>query len=163
MTRSACGQTLNYLSLAGVGDPRTLNVPVDDAVLVEDIDGCGDLLAVEPDDVLLQAQSGDLLQGALVAVLHEDVHLLLRDGACIGEAQLAPITVPRRVRMCETYPVELHSKVPHQVWVFDAFEDLQLVGRLLDGFVIVWLKPDLVGRKNGKRERTWVLAAELLA
>lgn len=53
--------------------------------------------------------------------------------------------------MCATYPVELHSEVAHQVWVFDAFKNLQLVGRLLDGFVIVGLKSDLVGWKNGKR------------
>lgn len=78
-----------------MGDRRTLNVPVDDAVLVEDVDGRGDLLAVEPDDVLLQAQSGHLLQGALVAVLHEDVHLLLRDVRAEAETRLAPPTVPR--------------------------------------------------------------------
>lgn len=55
------------------------------------------------------------------------------------------------------YPVELHSEVAHQVRVFDAFENLELVGRLLDGFVIVGLKSDLVERQNA------VLAAELLA
>lgn len=64
-------------------------------MLVEDVDGCGDLLAVEPDDVLLQAQSGHLLQGALVAVLHEDVHLLLRDGRGEAVTQLVPLRVPR--------------------------------------------------------------------
>lgn len=48
-------------------------------MLVEDVDGDGDLLGVQPDDVFLQAQPGHLLQGALVAVLHEDVHLLLRE------------------------------------------------------------------------------------
>lgn len=57
----------------------TLDIAVDDAVFVEDVDGRGDLFAVEPDNVLLQPQSGHLLQGALVTVLHEDVHLLLRD------------------------------------------------------------------------------------
>lgn len=56
----------------------TLDIPVDDAVLMEDIDGYGDLFAVKPDDMLLQPQSGHLLQSALVTVLHEDVHLLLR-------------------------------------------------------------------------------------
>ena len=50
---------------------------MDDAVFVQDVDGRSDLFAVEPDDVLLQPQSGHLLQGALVTVLHEDVHLLL--------------------------------------------------------------------------------------
>lgn len=55
----------------------TLDISVDNAVLVEDVDGCGDLFAVEPDDVLLQPQPGHLLQCALVTVLHEDVHLLL--------------------------------------------------------------------------------------
>lgn len=121
---------------------------MDDAVLVEDVDGRRDLLAVEPDDMLLQAQSGDLLQGALVAVLHEDVHLLLRGASVEDETQFAPVTLRRSVRMCAAYPVELHSEVAHQVGVFDAFENLELVGRLLDGFVIVGLKSDLVGRQN---------------
>lgn len=56
----------------------TFNVPVDDAVLVQDVDGRSDLLAVESDHVLLQAQSGHLLQGPLITVFHEDVHLLLK-------------------------------------------------------------------------------------
>lgn len=55
----------------------TFNVPVDDAVLVQDVDGRRDLLAVESDHVLLQPQSGHLLQGPLITVFHEDVHLLL--------------------------------------------------------------------------------------
>lgn len=80
--------------------PCTLDVPVDDAVLVEDVDGRRDLLAVEPDDVLLQAQSGHLLQGALVAVLHEDVHLLLRRVSVEDETQCAPLTLKRSVRKC---------------------------------------------------------------
>lgn len=98
-----------------MGDCRTLNVPVDDAVLVEDIDGCGDLLAVEPDDVLLQAQSGHLLQGALVAVLHEDVHFLLRDVRVEAETQLAALTVPHcRVRNVRDLPcgAPLRSSAP---------------------------------------------------
>lgn len=57
--------------------PLTLNIPVDDAVFMEDIDGCSDLFAVQSDDVLLQSQFGHLLQSSLVTVLHEDVHLLL--------------------------------------------------------------------------------------
>lgn len=57
----------------------TFNVPVDDAVLVQDVDGRSDLFTVESDDVLLQPQSGHLLQGPLVTVLHEDVHLLLEN------------------------------------------------------------------------------------
>lgn len=57
----------------------TFDVAVDYAMLVEDIDGDGDLLGVQPDDVLLQAQPRHLLQRALVAVLHEDVHLFLRE------------------------------------------------------------------------------------
>lgn len=129
--------------------PCTLDVPVDDAVLVEDVDGRGDLLAVEPDDVLLQAQSGHLLQGALVAVLHEDVHLLLGDASAKDETQFAPVTGLQSARMCAAYPVELHPEVAHQVRVFNAFENLELVGRLLDGFVIVGLKSDLVGHKTG--------------
>lgn len=50
------------------------------SMFMEDVDGCGDLFAVEPDDVFLQPQSGHLLQSALVTVLHEDVHLLLKGG-----------------------------------------------------------------------------------
>ena len=61
----------------------TLDVAVNDAVLVQHVDGRGDLLAVQPDDVLLQPQPGNLLQRSLVAVLHEDVHLLL-EGAAQG-------------------------------------------------------------------------------
>lgn len=57
----------------------TFDVAVHYAMLVEDVDGDGDLLGVQPDDVLLQAQPGHLLQRALVAVLHEDVHLFLRE------------------------------------------------------------------------------------
>lgn len=56
----------------------TLDITVDNAVFVEDIDGCSDLFTVEPDDMFLQPQSGHFLQRALVTVLHEDVHLLLR-------------------------------------------------------------------------------------
>lgn len=59
----------------------TLDVPVDYAVFMEDIDGCSDLFTIEPDDVFLQPQSGHLLQCALITVLHEDVHLLLQVGA----------------------------------------------------------------------------------
>lgn len=35
----------------------TFDVSVNDAVLMEDVDGDSDLLGVQPDDVLLQAQS----------------------------------------------------------------------------------------------------------
>lgn len=56
---------------------QTLNIPVDDAVLMQDVDGCSDLFTVESDDMLLQPQSGHLLQSPLVTVFHEDVHLLL--------------------------------------------------------------------------------------
>lgn len=56
----------------------TLDITVDNAVFVEDIDGCSDLFTVESDDMFLQPQSGHFLQRALVTVLHEDVHLLLR-------------------------------------------------------------------------------------
>lgn len=57
----------------------TFNVPVDYAVLMEDIDSHGDLLRIQPDDVLLQPQPGHLFQRALVTVLHEDVHFFLRE------------------------------------------------------------------------------------
>lgn len=59
----------------------TLDITVDNAVFVEDIDGCSDLFTVEPDNMFLQPQSGHLLQRALVTVLHEDVHLLLQKTA----------------------------------------------------------------------------------
>lgn len=52
--------------------------------------------------------------------------------------------------MSVSYPVELHSKVPHQVRVFDAFKNLQLIGGLFDRFVIVRLKSDLVGQQSSK-------------
>lgn len=61
-------------------------------------------------------------------------------------------TAERRGRGA-TYPVELHSEVPHQVGVFNAFEDLELVCRLLNGFVIVGLEADLVGGKRNVRVR----------
>lgn len=70
-----------FLNLQKEQEARTLDIPVDDAVLVQDVDGCSDLFAVEPDDVFLQPQSGHLLQCALVTVLHEDVHLLLQVSA----------------------------------------------------------------------------------
>lgn len=60
---------------------QTLNVPVDDAVLMQDVDGGSDLFTVESDDVLLQPQSGHLLQSPLITVFHEDVHLLLEKNA----------------------------------------------------------------------------------
>lgn len=48
-----------------------------------------------------------------------------------------------------SYPMELDSEVSHQIWVFNAFKYFQLICRLLDCFVIIWLKPDLV-IKTGK-------------
>lgn len=56
----------------------TLDITVDNAVFMEDIDGCSDLFTIESDDMFLQPQSGHLLQSALITVLHEDVHLLLQ-------------------------------------------------------------------------------------
>lgn len=50
---------------------------MNNAMLVQNVDGCGDLFTVKPDDMFLESQSGDLLQRSLVAVLHKDVHLLL--------------------------------------------------------------------------------------
>ena len=55
----------------------TFNVTVNDAMLMEDVDGHSDLLRIQPDDVLLESQPRHLFQGALITVLHEDVHLLL--------------------------------------------------------------------------------------
>lgn len=63
---------------------QTLDIAVDDAVLMQDVDGCSDLFAVESDDMLLQPQSGHLLQGPLIAVFHEDIHLLLGRNAPPG-------------------------------------------------------------------------------
>lgn len=56
----------------------TFDVSVHDAMIMEDVDGHRDLLGVQPDDMLLQPQPRHLLQRALVTVLHEDVHLFLR-------------------------------------------------------------------------------------
>lgn len=49
--------------------------------------------------------------------------------------------------MYASYPMELDSKVSHQVWVFNAFKYLQLICSLLDCFVIIRLESDLVGNK----------------
>lgn len=117
-------------------------------MLMEDIDGCSDLFAVEPDDMFLQPQSGHLLQSALIAVLHEDVHLLLQKRTWTF--------IPNCLVLCRmmikthaSYPMELDSKVPHEVRVFDAFKYLQLICSLLDRFVIIWLETDLVEHKKG--------------
>lgn len=50
-----------------------------------------------------------------------------------------------------SYPVEFHSKVSHQVGVFNAFKNLQLICGLLNGFVIVWLESDLVESEKNVR------------
>lgn len=130
----------------------TLDIPVDDAVLMEDIDGYGDLFAVKPDDMLLQPQSGHLLQSALVTVLHEDVHLLLRVSTWTFKAHCLHM---QHVTSWSdaSYPVKLDSKVSHQVWVFNAFEYFQLVRSLLDCFVVVWLESDLIGGKTTTKKR----------
>lgn len=39
--------------------------------------------------------------------------------------------------------MELHTKVPNQVRVFNAFKNFQLVCSFFDCFVIIWLKPYL--------------------
>lgn len=41
------------------------------------------------------------------------------------------------------HPVQLHTKVPDQVGVLDALKDLEFVGCLLDGFMVIGLKSDL--------------------
>lgn len=56
----------------------TLDITVDNAVFMEDVDGCCDLFTIQSDDMFLQPESGHLLQSALITVLHEDVHLLLQ-------------------------------------------------------------------------------------
>lgn len=53
-------------------------------MFMQDVDGRGDLFAVEANDVLLQAQTGHFLQRAFITVLHEDVHLLLREQQAPG-------------------------------------------------------------------------------
>lgn len=58
---------------------KTFNVTVDNAVFMEHVDCCRDLLAVEADDMFLQTQSRHFLQGPLVTVLHKDIHLLLQE------------------------------------------------------------------------------------
>lgn len=44
--------------------------------------------------------------------------------------------------------MQLDSKVSHQVRVFDAFKNLQLICGFFDGFVIVRLESDLVDPKK---------------
>lgn len=123
----------------------TLDVPVDNAVLMEDINGCSDLFTVEPDDMFLQTQSGHLLQSSFITVLHEDVHLLLQVSAStITPRCFCMYHETPGMRWAASYPMELHSKVSHEIWVFNAFKDFQLVCRLLDCFVVVWLESDLV-------------------
>lgn len=58
---------------------QTFNVTVHNAVFMEHIDSSGDLLAVKTYYMLLQSQSGDLLQGPFITIFHKDVHFLLRD------------------------------------------------------------------------------------
>lgn len=132
---------------------QTLNIPVDDAVLMQDVDGCSDLFTVESDDVFLQPQSGHLLQSPLVAVFHEDVHLLLEKNTPEILDRRYWTIIPWCQWMAEntSYPVEFHSKVSHQVGVFNAFKNLQLICSLLNGFVIVWLESDLVDSEKNVR------------
>lgn len=47
-----------------------------------------------------------------------------------------------------SYPMQLNSKVSHQVWVFNALKYFQLVCRLLDCFVIIRLESDLIEKQN---------------
>lgn len=65
---------------------QTLNIPVDDAVLVQDVNGGSDLFTVESDNVFLQPQPGHLFQSTLITVLHEDVHLFLEVN--LGQSRL---------------------------------------------------------------------------
>lgn len=46
--------------------------------------------------------------------------------------------------LAASYPMELHSKVSHKIRVFNAFKYFQLICRLLNRFVIIWLESDLV-------------------
>ena len=39
--------------------------------------------------------------------------------------------------------MQLHTKIPNQIGVLDAFEDFQFVCRFLDSFVVVRLKSNL--------------------
>lgn len=136
----------------------TLNIPVDNAVFMQDVDGYSDLFAVKPDDVLLQPQPGYLLQSALVTVLHEDVHLLLQ----VSTQVLIPhhFHVPQVASWIDaSYPVKLDSEVAHKIRVFNAFEYFQLVCSLLDCFVIVWLESDLSGGKKKKENEKCLLTS----
>lgn len=55
----------------------TFNVSMNDTMFMQYIDSNRDLLWVQPNDVLLKAQFGYLLQSALITVFHEDVHFFL--------------------------------------------------------------------------------------
>lgn len=39
-----------------------------------------------------------------------------------------------------SYPVELHTKIPNKIRMFDAFKNLQFISCFFDGFVIIRLK-----------------------
>lgn len=41
------------------------------------------------------------------------------------------------------YSMKLHTKIPNQIGVFDAFEDFQFVCSFLDSFMIIRLKANL--------------------
>lgn len=58
--------------------------------------------------------------------------------------------------------MELNSKVPHQVWMFNAFEDFQLIRRFFDCFVIVWLKSDLGKKKKKEKGGDLTLHADII-
>lgn len=53
--------------------------------------------------------------------------------------------------------MELNSKISNEVWVFNAFEYFQLVCRLLDCFVIIWLESNLVSKKKSKNVSIYVI------
>lgn len=133
-------------------------------MLVEDVDGCSDLFTIEPDDMFLQPQSGHLLQSALIAVLHEDVHLLLQ--ASTWKLKPSCFSMCRvTIRRHASYPMELDSEVSHQVRVFNAFKYLQLICSLLDCFVIIRLESDLEEHQTDLITllvRLWIILKELI-
>ena len=49
--------------------------------------------------------------------------------------------------------MQLHTKIPNQIGVLDAFKDFQLVCSFLDGFMVVGLKSNL------EKETGWLLLA----
>lgn len=110
---------LQAVAAVGQENVRRLDVAMDDAVLVQLLDGGQQLRGKPARQALVQlaGQLDETLERALGAQLHEDQQLLA---------------------------VHLDAVVLDQIFVRDALEDLQLNGHVLDGARLVRLYGDLL-------------------